>query len=69
MAQWLSGRVLEFIYFLTCVSLKKDCNIYAILYNYKCIDLCLGGHGVLLNSKSHIDQWGAEVSMIKFTVQ
>ena len=36
---------------------------------YTTIDLCLGGHGVLLNSKRHIDQRGAEVNMIKFTVQ
>ena len=33
------------------------------------IDLCLGGHGVFLNSKRHIDQRVAEVNMIKFTVQ
>ena len=36
---------------------------------YTTIDLCWGGHGVLLNSKRHIDQRGAEVNMIKFTVQ
>ena len=33
------------------------------------IGLCWGGHGVLLNSKCHIDWRGAEVNMIKFTVQ
>ena len=27
------------------------------------------GHGVLLNSECHIDGRGAEVNMIKFTVQ
>ena len=33
------------------------------------IDLCLGGHGVLLNSKlNHIDLRSASVNMIKFTV-
>ena len=39
---------------------------YLLLYIY---DLCRGGHEVLLNSKSHIDRHGAEVNMIKFTVQ
>ena len=33
------------------------------------IDLCLGGHGVLLNSKCHIDRCQAAVNMIKFSVQ
>ena len=36
---------------------------------YIIIDLCRGGHGVLLNSKRHIDRRGAEVNMIRFTVQ
>ena len=36
---------------------------------YTIIDLCCGRHGVLLNSKRHIDRRGAEVNMIKFTVQ
>ena len=36
------------------------------LYNYW---LCWDGHGVLLNSKRHIDQRGAEANMNKFTVQ
>ena len=36
---------------------------------YTIIDLCWGRHGVLLNSKRHIDRRGAEVNMIKFTVQ
>ena len=36
---------------------------------YTIIDLCRGRHGVLLNSKRHIDRRGAEVNMIKFTVQ
>ena len=35
---------------------------------YTIIDLCWDRHGVLLNSKRHIDQRGAEVNMIKFTV-
>ena len=38
-------------------------------YHYTIIDLYWGGHGVLLNSKRHIDGRGAEVNMIKFTVQ
>ena len=37
--------------------------------HYTIIDLCLGGRGVLLSSKRHIDRRGAEVNMIKFTVQ
>ena len=40
-----------------------------LYFNYTIIDLCRGGHGVLLNSKRHIDQRGADVNMIKFTVQ
>ena len=36
---------------------------------YTIIDLCWGRHGVLLNSKRHIDRREAEVNMIKFTVQ
>ena len=32
---------------------------------YTIIDLCWGRHGVLLNSKRHIDRRGAEVNMIK----
>ena len=36
---------------------------------YTIIDLCWGGHGVLLNSKPHIDWRGEEVNVIKFTVQ
>ena len=36
---------------------------------YTIIDLCWGRHGVLLNNKRHIDRRGAEVDMIKFTVQ
>ena len=36
---------------------------------YTIIDLCWGGHWVLLNSKRHIDRRGAEANMIKFTVQ
>ena len=44
----------------------KNDNIH---YYYTIIDLCLGGHGVLLNSKLHIDRRGAEVNMIKFAVQ
>ena len=39
------------------------------MIHYTIIDLCLGGHGVLLNSKRHIDRHRAEVNMIKFTVQ
>ena len=39
------------------------------MYYYTNIDLCSGGHRVLLNSKRHIDRRGAEVNMIKFTVQ
>ena len=35
---------------------------------YTIIDWCWGRHGVLLNSKHHIDRRGAEVNMIKFTV-
>ena len=38
-------------------------------YFYTIIDLCRGRHGVLLNSKRHIDGRGAEVNMIKFTGQ
>ena len=38
-------------------------------YYYTIIDFCFSGHGVLLNSKRHIDRRGAEVNMIKFTVQ
>ena len=39
--------------------------------HFTIIDLCRGGHGVLLNSgpKRHIDRRGGEVNMIKFTVQ
>ena len=37
--------------------------------DYTIIDLCWGRHGVLLNSKRHIDRRGAEVNMVKFTVQ
>ena len=33
------------------------------------IDLCLVGHGVILNSKRHIDLRSASVNMIKLTVQ
>ena len=40
-----------------------------LLYNKTIVDLCFGRHGVLLNSKRHIDRRGAEVNMIKFTVQ
>ena len=36
---------------------------------YTIIDLCSGRHGVLVNSKHHIDRPGAEVNMINFTVQ
>ena len=36
---------------------------------YTINDLCWGRHGVLLNSKRHIDRRGAEVNMIKCTVQ
>ena len=43
--------------------LKEIGNYYTI------IDLCWGRHGVLLNGKRHIDRRGAEVNMIKFTVQ
>ena len=38
-------------------------------FYYTIIDLCWGRHGVLLNSKRHIDRRGAEVNMIKSTVQ
>ena len=36
---------------------------------YSIIDLCWCWHGVLSNSKRHIDRRGAEVNMIKFTIQ
>ena len=49
------------------VNYKKNENERKTLYNY--IDLCLGRHGVLLNSKRHIDRRGVEVNMVKFTVQ
>ena len=42
--------------------------LFTIVY-YTIIDLCWGRHEVLLNSKRHIDRRGAEVNMIKFTVQ
>ena len=46
---------------------KKRC--YKSIEYYIIIDLCWGRHGVLLNSKHYIDRRGAEVNMIKFTVQ
>ena len=60
---WLKISLTENFYF------DRISTPYSGLPTYTIIDLCWGGHGALFNSKRHIDRRGAEVNMIKFTVQ
>ena len=65
----------DYYYYAGCIFLISCISMGISLYEtkrvrlYTIIDLCQGGHGVLLNSKCQIDRHRAEVNMIKFTVQ
>ena len=51
------------------LKIEQQNDILLQKYYYTIIDLCFGRHGVILNSKRHIERRGAEVNMIRFTVQ
>ena len=72
--------MLYYIFFICYCTIKDfSAGIYGVIctrkinidrgVHYTIIDLCWGVHGVLLNSYCHIDRRGAEVNMIKLTVQ